>query len=109
VQWFTVAFNFLCVLLGLLYEGGHLSLSVRRQIMLTFFIQRLQTFFYFCHVFYVFNVLLFRGERFFHLWPLTLPLSTRQLNNKNSSADEIANVNFFYDDIVHVEASAYAH
>ena len=28
---------------------------------------------------------------------------------KDSSADEIANVNFFYDDIVHVEASAYAH
>jgi len=32
-------------------------------------------------------------------------------NNKNSSGDEIANANFFYDDIVfvHVEASAYAH
>jgi len=29
--------------------------------------------------------------------------------NKNSSGDETANVNFFYDDIVHVEASAYAH
>jgi len=28
---------------------------------------------------------------------------------KNSSGDEIANVNFFYDDIVHVQASAYAH
>jgi len=28
---------------------------------------------------------------------------------KNSSEDEIANVNFFYDDIVHAEASAYAH
>jgi len=27
---------------------------------------------------------------------------------RNSSGDEIANVNFFYDDIVHVEASAYA-
>jgi len=26
---------------------------------------------------------------------------------RNSSGDEIANVNFFYDDIVHVEASAY--
>jgi len=32
VQRFTVAFNFLCVLLGLLYEGRHLSLSVRRKI-----------------------------------------------------------------------------
>ena len=29
-------------------------------------------------------------------------------NNKNSSGDEIANVNFFYN-IAHVEASAYAH
>jgi len=28
--------------------------------------------------------------------------------NKNSSGDEIANVNFFYN-ITHVEASAYAH
>jgi len=31
------------------------------------------------------------------------------LYNRNSSVDEIANVNVFYDDIVHVEASAYAH
>jgi len=29
-------------------------------------------------------------------------------DNKNSSGDEIANVNFFYN-IAHVEASAYAH
>jgi len=28
---------------------------------------------------------------------------------KNSSGDEIANVNFFYDGIIHVQASAYAH
>jgi len=28
--------------------------------------------------------------------------------NKNSSGDEIANVNFFYN-IAHVEANAYAH
>ena len=28
--------------------------------------------------------------------------------NKNSSGDEIANVNFFYN-IAHIEASAYAH
>jgi len=27
----------------------------------------------------------------------------------NSQGDEIANVNFFYDDIVRVEASAYAY
>jgi len=30
------------------------------------------------------------------------------VNNKNSSGDEIANMNFLRD-IVHVEASAYAH
>ena len=30
------------------------------------------------------------------------------LNYKNSSGDEIANVNFFYN-IAHVQASAYAH
>jgi len=29
--------------------------------------------------------------------------------NKNSSGDEIANVKFFYDNMIHVEASAYAH
>ena len=28
---------------------------------------------------------------------------------KNSSVDEIANVNFFYDNVVHVEASTYTH
>jgi len=34
-------------------------------------------------------------------WPVVI-------GNKNSSGDEIANVNFFYN-IAHVEASAYAH
>jgi len=34
--------------------------------------------------------------------------STNCLVYKNSSGDEIANVNFFYN-IAHVEASAYAH
>jgi len=29
--------------------------------------------------------------------------------HKNSSGDEIANVNFFFYNIAHVEASAYAH
>jgi len=29
-------------------------------------------------------------------------------NYKNSSGDETANVNFLYDDNIHVEASAYA-
>jgi len=36
-----------------------------RKLLLTFFIQRLQTFFYFCHVFNVFNVFLFWGNVFF--------------------------------------------
>ena len=34
--------------------------------------------------------------------------NTKYNTNKNSSGDEIANVNFFYN-IAHVEASAYAH
>ena len=33
---------------------------------------------------------------------------TNTILDKNSSGDEIANVNFFYN-IAHVEASAYAH
>ena len=33
----TVAFNFLCALLGLLYEGRHLSSSVRRKITVNVF------------------------------------------------------------------------
>jgi len=61
VQRFTVAFNFLCVLLGLLYEGRHLSLSVRRKITANVFLFNV----YFCHVFMLFNVFLFLGERFF--------------------------------------------
>jgi len=32
------------------------------------FLSRLQTFFYFCHVFYIFNVFKFLFERFLHLW-----------------------------------------
>ena len=35
-------------------------------------------------------------------------ISSLKNNDKNSSGDEIANVNFFYN-IAHVEASAYAH
>ena len=35
-------------------------------------------------------------------------MARRHNVNKNSSGDEIANVNFFYN-IAHVEASAYAH
>jgi len=40
--------------------------------------------------------------------PLKISEQCYQHNNKNSSGDEIANVNFFYN-IAHVEASAYAH
>ena len=39
---------------------------------------------------------------------LRQPLGTFPKPDKNSSGDEIANVNFFYN-IAHVEASAYAH
>jgi len=39
--------------------------------------------------------------------PLSPPLLLFPEYNKNSSGDEIANVNFFYN-IAHVEASAYA-
>jgi len=35
-------------------------------------------------------------------------MRVKEIKNKNSSGDEIANVNFFYN-IAHVEASAYAH
>ena len=61
MQRFTVAFNFLSVLLSLLYDGRHLSLSVRRKITVNVFIQRLQSFIYFCH----FLRFLFFVERFF--------------------------------------------
>ena len=37
-----------------------------------------------------------------------LSIVLEDYKNKNSSGDEIANVNFFYN-IAHVEASAYAH
>jgi len=39
---------------------------------------------------------------------VSLPVSPLAYLNKNSSGDQIANVNFFYN-IAHVEASAYAH
>jgi len=35
-------------------------------------------------------------------------MTTSHYTNKNSSADEIANLNV-YDDIVHIKARAYAH
>jgi len=48
LQRFSLAFNYVCGFLGILYEGRHLSLSVWRKITVNvFFIQRLQTFFIF--------------------------------------------------------------
>jgi len=41
-------------------------------------------------------------------WSVGLSVTLVSFANKNSSGDEIANVNFFYN-IAHVEASAYAH
>ena len=38
-------------MLGLLYEGKHLSLSVRRKITVNFFYSTFTNAFYFCHVF----------------------------------------------------------
>jgi len=38
----------------------------------------------------------------------TIGVNRLRRQNKNSSGDEIANVNFFYN-IAHVQASAYAH
>ena len=64
---FTLAFNFLCVLLGLLYEGRHLSLSLRRKITVNIFIQRLQTFFLLLSRFFTLLTFFSLGT-FFHLW-----------------------------------------
>jgi len=67
VQRFTVAFNFLCVLLGLLYEGRHLSSSSRRKVSVNVFYSTFtNVFFIFVTYFYVFNVFYFGGT-FFHL------------------------------------------
>jgi len=64
VQRFTVAFNFLCVLLGLLYEGRHLSSSVRRKVSVNLFYSTFTKVFYFCHVFTFLIVFLFWGNVF---------------------------------------------
>jgi len=48
------------------------------------------------------------GHRGIGLLSLVISLRLRLRVNKNSSGDEIANVNFFYN-IAHVEASDYAH
>jgi len=42
------------------------------------------------------------------MYTRVVPKVSGLIYNKNSSGDEIANVNFFYN-IAHVEASAYAH
>jgi len=65
VQRFTIAFNFLCVLLGLLHEGSHLSLSVRRKITVNVFYSTFTNVFLFLSRFTVFNVFLFLGNVFF--------------------------------------------
>jgi len=50
-------------------------------------------------------MLLFNDKNENHIHILTTSVTDK---HKNSSGDEIANVNFFYN-IAHVEASAYAH
>jgi len=52
-------------LLGLLYEGSHLSLSVRRKITANVFYSTFTNVFYFCHFFTFFNVFDFSGNVFF--------------------------------------------
>jgi len=52
------------VLLGLLYEGWHLSLSVRRKITVNVFYSTFTNVFNFCHVFTFVNVFLFWGNVF---------------------------------------------
>jgi len=52
-------------LLGLLYEGSHLSLSVWRKITVNVFYSTFTNGFLFLSGFYVFNVFFILGERFF--------------------------------------------
>ena len=52
-------------MLGLLYEGRHLSLYVWRKITVNVFCSTFtNVFFYFCHVFHVFHVFYFLGNVF---------------------------------------------
>jgi len=67
MQRFTLAFNYLCGLLGLLYEGRHLSSSVRRKITVNVFYSTFTNVIYFCHVF-TFLTFFYFGGTFFHLW-----------------------------------------
>jgi len=65
VQRFTVAFNFLCVLLGLLYEGRHLSLSVRWKITVNVFYPTFTNVFFIFVTFFTFLTFLIFGRTFF--------------------------------------------
>jgi len=71
------------VLLGLLYEGRHLWLSVRWKITVNVFYSTFTNDFYFVTFFYVFNVFLFWGERIFHLWSAALLHSRGLLMRRN--------------------------
>ena len=75
MQRFTVAFNFLCVLLSLLYEGRHLSSSARRKITVSVFIQHLQTFYF-----------IFEGTFFVQTQTAILPTKVRWLPVLTSSS-----------------------
>jgi len=77
LQRFTVAFNFLCVLLGLLYEGRHLSLSVLRKIPIIFY-STFTNVVYFCHVFLRFNAFYIFENVFFHPWIVPRQLEPRR-------------------------------
>ena len=77
----AVAFNFLCVLLGLLYEGRHLSLSVRRKITVNVFYSTFTDVFKKLSRFYV-----FWKERFFIYGPKhPLPQLRPSLKSKQNS------------------------
>jgi len=56
-----------------------------------------------------YKFLVFKNRRPVKLIYMSQSDYSARINNKNSSGDETENVNFFYVDIVHVEASAYAH
>ena len=78
MQRFTVAFNFLCFLLGLLYEGMHLSLSVQRKITVNVFYSTFTNVFIFVIFFTFFNVFFIFGRTFFS--SMTLATITERIS-----------------------------
>ena len=64
MQRFTVGFNFPCVLLGLLYDGRHLSLSVRRKITVNVYLFNVYKRFFIFVTFLRFLTLLIFGGTF---------------------------------------------